>query len=68
MKKNVGTIDRYIRILFAIVVVILYYTKQIEGTTAIVAGIVAMIMLATSFLNFCPIYAILGINTCKTKH
>jgi len=68
MKKNVGTIDRYIRILFAIVVVILNYAKQIEGTTAIVAGIVAMIMLATSFLNFCPIYAILGINTCKTKH
>ena len=67
MKKNIGSTDKIIRIAAAIIVIVLYFTKVINGTTAIVLGIVAALLLITSFINFCPLYAILGTNTCKRK-
>lgn len=67
MKKNVGSLDRNIRMAIVAVVVILYFTGTISGTTAIVLGLVALILLITSFINFCPIWAALGINTLKKK-
>ena len=67
MKKNIGSTDKIIRIVVAIVIAVLYFTKTINGTTAVVLGIVATILLLTSFINFCPLYAILGTNTCKRK-
>lgn len=66
MKKNMGYTDKIIRILLAFVVVVLYYTKVLTGTAAIVSGIIALVLLATSFINFCPIYALLGIRTNKS--
>ncbi|MEZ5046879.1 MAG: DUF2892 domain-containing protein [Chitinophagaceae bacterium] len=67
MKKNMGNTDRYIRIAIAVIIAILHLTHVIEGTLGIVLLAVAIIFLLTSFLNFCPIYTLLGINTCKTK-
>jgi hypothetical protein len=67
MKKNIGSTDKIIRISAAIIVAILYFTKTINGTAAIVLGIVATILLLTSFINFCPLYTILGTNTYKRK-
>ncbi|MEO8235277.1 MAG: DUF2892 domain-containing protein [Flavobacterium sp.] len=65
MKKNMGSADRFIRILLAIIVGVLYYTNIIDGTLAIVLGVVAIIFLLTSFVSFCPLYAPFGISTCK---
>lgn len=65
MKKNMGSIDRIIRILLAVVVAILYFTKQISGTTAIILEVLAIILLATSFISFCPLYLPFGISTTK---
>ncbi len=67
MKKNMGGSDRIIRIIAAIVVGVLYYLNIIEGTLAYVLLAVAAIFVLTSFINFCPLYAIFGINTCKVK-
>ncbi len=67
MKKNIGSIDKIIRIVAAIIVAVLYFTKTISGTTAVVLGIVAAVLLLTSLINFCPLYVILGTNTCKRK-
>lgn len=67
MKKNVGTIDKVIRVLFAIVVAILYFTGTISGTLAIVLGIAAIAMIITSMVSFCGLYALLGISTCPAK-
>jgi len=67
MKKNVGSIDKAIRILFAIVVAILYFTETISGTLAIVLGIAAIAMVLTSMLSFCGLYTLLGISTCPLK-
>lgn len=67
MKKNMGTTDRAIRVLVAIIIAVLYFTNVISGTLAIVLGIIAAVFLLTSFIGFCPLYLPLGINTCKKK-
>ena len=65
MKKNMGTVDRSIRVLLALVVGVLYFTDQISGTVAIILGLFAVIFLITSFLNFCPLYLPLKLSTKK---
>ncbi|MBP6432889.1 MAG: DUF2892 domain-containing protein [Ferruginibacter sp.] len=67
MKKNMGSIDRSIRLALAALIAVLYFTKVIGGTTAIVLGIIAVVFALTSFISFCPLYTLLGINTCKKK-
>ncbi|MFZ1908312.1 MAG: DUF2892 domain-containing protein [Burkholderiales bacterium] len=65
MKKNMGTLDRTIRIIVAIVIAALYYTGQISGTLAIVLGIVALVFVLTSLVGTCPAYLPFGLSTCK---
>lgn len=67
MKKNMGTADKSIRVLLAIIVAVLYYFDVIGGTLAIVLMAFAIVFLLTSLVSFCPLYTLLGINTCKTK-
>lgn len=67
MKVNMGGLDRGLRIVLAIVVALLIGTGTLTGTWAIVLGIVAVVFLATSLIGMCPLYALLGINTCKIK-
>lgn len=67
MKKNVGSIDKMIRIALAVVIAVLYFTKMISGTTALILGVLAIVFAATAFLNFCPLYTIFGMNTNKKE-
>lgn len=65
MKKNMGTIDRVLRVTVAVIIGILYLTGQISGIAAIVLGAIAVIFVATSIVSTCPLYMPLGINTRK---
>ncbi len=67
MKKNMGNADKIIRVIIAAVVGVLYYLDYITGTLAYVLMAVALILLITSLINFCPLYKIFGINSCKVK-
>lgn len=67
MKKNMGIIDKTMRILLAVLIGILLFTEAITGTVAIILGIVSLIFIATAFASFCPLYAVSNINTCKIK-
>jgi hypothetical protein len=67
MKKNMGTTDRAIRIVIAIVIGILSYTNVITGTLATVLLVLAGIFVLTSLVSFCPLYSLVGLNTCSTK-
>jgi uncharacterized membrane protein len=60
MKKNMGMMDRTLRVLVALLVVVLYYMQWINGTTAIVLLIVAGVFILTSFIGICPLYSLLG--------
>jgi len=65
MKKNMGTADRVIRILVAIVIAGLYFANHISGTTAIILLILAGVFILTSFMSFCPLYLPFGLSTRK---
>jgi len=65
MKKNMGTVDRTIRFLAALVIIGLYATGQLTGNTTIILGIVALLLLGTSLTGFCPVYPLLKISTIK---
>ncbi len=65
MKANMGTADKTIRVLLAITVGILYFTGVINGTLAIILGILGLVFVATSFISFCPLYLPFGISTRK---
>jgi hypothetical protein len=67
MKQNMGSIDRALRVLVAVVIGILYFTGQITGTVAIILGIFAVVFLLTSAIGFCPLYLPLKISTIKKK-
>lgn len=67
MKKNIGTLDKTIRVIIAIVIAILVYTDVISGTLGIVLSIVAIVFLLTSLVGVCPLYLLFGINTCKRE-
>ncbi len=67
MKRNLSNLDKVIRILAAIVIAVLYFTHRISGTTALVLGIIALALVITSFINFCPIYWSIGISSFQRR-
>ncbi len=67
MKKNMGGIDRIIRILIAIIVAILFWQGIITGTLAYVLIVLSAVFLLTSLISFCPLYTLVGLNTCPKK-
>jgi hypothetical protein len=67
MKKNMGSVDRVVRILVAILVLVLYLTHAISGTLAIVLGILSLVFIATAVVGTCPLYLPFGISTKKKE-
>jgi len=65
MTKNMGTIDRVIRLLVVIIIAALYFTGQLGGLMAIILGIVAAAFFITSMLGWCPAYLPFGFSTRK---
>ena len=65
MKKNMGKVDKIIRIIIAAVILILGANSIITGALAIVLLVLAGIFIITSFISFCPLYVPFGIKTCK---
>lgn len=62
-----GNKDKTIRTVLAAIIAVLYFTGVITGTIALVLLIVAIIFAVTSLINFCPLYTLIGVNTCKVK-
>lgn len=67
MKTNVGSTDKLIRIILAIVLGTLCLTNTVSGVVGIIVLVFAVILIATSVISFCPIYPLFGINTFPTK-
>lgn len=62
-----GSIDKAVRILAAVVIAILYFMGSITGTTAIILLVVAGVFILTSMMSFCPLYAPFGFSTRKKE-
>ncbi|MBL7982364.1 MAG: DUF2892 domain-containing protein [Flavobacteriales bacterium] len=67
MKTNVGSMDKVIRIVLALIFAGLYFTGTVPGTLGLVLVILGGVFLVTSLLGFCPLYAMVGLSTCPVK-
>ena len=67
MKNNMGNTDRIIRVLAAAVIAVLFINNTVTGVLAYVLLAVGAIFLLTSLVGSCPLYSLLGINTCRVK-
>lgn len=67
MKKNMGSTDRIVRIVLAVILAALFFTNTVTGTLGIVLLVLAGVFVLTSVVSFCPLYAPFGIKTCATE-
>jgi hypothetical protein len=67
MKKNMGKLDRWLRVVVALILGFLVFTGKLEGLIYNIALALGAIFLLTSAISFCPLYVPLGLNTCENK-
>jgi hypothetical protein len=63
--RNMGALDRLVRLIVAVVIALLYFTGTITGPLGVVLGIFAVIFVITSVIGTCPLYMPFGICTCQ---
>ncbi|NMC84402.1 MAG: DUF2892 domain-containing protein [Anaerolineaceae bacterium] len=66
MKTNESSIDRFLRVIVGLVLIVLYFTGVLSGTLGIVLLVVGAIALLTGVIGFCPLYALLKVSTKKS--
>lgn len=62
MKSNVGGIDKTLRIVAGLILIVLAATGMVG-----MWGWIGVVPLVTGLFNFCPVYSMLGMNTCPMK-
>lgn len=64
MNANVGKLDRVLRAVIGAVLVLLYLNSVVAGALGIAFLIIGGALILTALIRFCPIYQILGLNSC----
>jgi len=67
MKANMGSADRIVRIILAVVMGVLYFQGIVAGTLGIILVVAAIVFALTSLISFCPLYPIFGLTTKKKE-
>ncbi len=67
LAKNVGGIDRTARIVLGLLFLSIGLFGNLGAVGKTISFVLAAVGLITGFLNYCPLNALLGINTCKWK-
>lgn len=62
-----GNTDRIIRVVVAVALLALYFTNTITGTIGAFMVVLSIIFAATSVVSFCPLYVLVGLNTCPKQ-
>jgi hypothetical protein len=62
MKTNEGTVDRVLRVVVGLTLIALSVTGTVGAW-----GYIGIVPLLTGANGFCPLYTVLGINTCATR-
>ena len=65
MKVNMGKWDKIIRIVTAIILGSLYFFGIVTGTLGAFLLVLAIVLMLTSLFGYCPLYTLVGLNTCK---
>lgn len=67
MKPNMGTMDRILRVVLAAIFAYLYFSGTVSGTLGLILVILGAVFVLTSLVSFCPLYTLVGLNTCPRK-
>ena len=67
MKKNMGGTDKLIRVILALIMGLLVYFEVVEDILAYILLVLAGIFVLTSLVGFCPLYGVLGIDSCSKQ-
>lgn len=67
MKKNMGMVDKVVRVVVAAVIVVLYFMEIVSGTLGVVLLVLAAVFVVTSLVGFCPLYTLFGMSTNKSE-
>ena len=63
MTRNVGPEDRVVRLVIAAGLALLIFVGVLEGTAAVIAGVVAAVLALTGLLGMCLLYRLIGVDT-----
>lgn len=63
LKPNMGTTDRIVRTILAVIFIVLILTNVVNGALAVILGVLAVVFLLTSAVSSCPLYLPFGIST-----
>ena len=66
MKTNESGLDRVIRVIAGIALLVLFFSNIISGTFGIVLAVIGGVLLVTGAVGFCPLYALLKFRTNKS--
>jgi len=67
MKKNMGSADKIIRLILAVLFAVLYFTGVVKGTLGVILLILAAVFIVTSLVSFCPLYTLFVWHSNKNK-
>jgi hypothetical protein len=67
MKKNLGKLDRIMRVVVSVIIVGMYLKGKTTGTVGLTEVVLAGVFTLTAIVGFCPIYAVLRMNTNEVK-
>ncbi len=67
MKKNMGSVDKVIRLILAAFFIFLFVFNMVGLFLGYILLVLALIFIITALVGWCPIYALLKIRTCKAK-
>jgi hypothetical protein len=67
LNKNMGVIDRIVRIIIAALFGYLYFSGIVTGALGIILLVLGIVFLGTSLISFCPLYTLFNFSTVKEE-
>lgn len=67
MRKNESQLDRILRIIGGIILLVLDFSGIVQGGLAVVALVLGLILVGTGIIGFCPLYALFKFSTKKPE-
>lgn len=65
--RNIGSVDRIIRLIITIIFIVLIFTGVVKGVGIIMMSVISAFLIFTVIFRFCPLYSLVGIHTLRTK-
>ena len=65
MSANEASWDRIIRVVLGAALLFLGFGSAMSGAVGVIVGVVGVVLVVTGLVGFCPLYALLKINTNK---